>query len=417
MFGANLVWVSYSTILLPTLIEQVVGERKGLVVGLIGFFGTLIAVIVSILSGIISDHTSSKWGKRTPAILVGAVLALPLIGLPTLFLSSRYGSLSLSAALPIIVISYFGMQFFTNVGNGAWWPLLVDIVPENQRGLAAGIQGLLALVGAAAGILLVTELNQRANTGQALWMIGGILALTGISSAWVIRGKDHPASSAEPISIYRAVRDMFKVQTRVLVFFWLVLTVLLANMGINSLQFFARYFFEVYFPEISPDVAFRAMGGVSLVVTMLSAIGSGYLSDKIGRRRLILYAMIACSVTTLVMGLTNQFAIFLIFTALRAISTGPILASAPALASDLSPRDEAGQYMAYNNLTTSLSTALSALIFGWVLTSLTKTAFMNVFIISAFLFLAGGIIFSIKIPQKELDLRLEPEAESVIDIL
>jgi MFS family permease len=413
MLGANLVWVSYSTILLPTLIENVVTERKGLVVGLIGFFGTLLAVIVSILWGIISDHTSSKWGKRTPAILTGALAALPLIVLPSLILSPSFRTMILPMALPIIIISYFGMQFFTNMGNGAWWPLLVDVVPENQHGLASGIQGFMMLLGAAIGILAVTGLNQYGQTGSALWMIGGVLALTGIINALVIKGKDRPDSPFQQISIYRAFRDMFKVHTRVAVFFWLVLAILLANMGINSLQFFARYFFEVYFPAISPDAAYRSMGGISLTLTMLAAIGSGYLSDKIGRRALILWAMFACALTTLLIGLTSNYMLFLIFVGLRAIATGPILATAPALASDLSPKDEAGRYMAYNNLTTGLSGALSALIFGVLLASMTKTTFMYLFILSAVLFLVGGILFSIKVPQKELDAVVKTGSEKV----
>jgi MFS family permease len=168
MLGAHLAWASYSTILLPTLVENVVAERKGLVVGLIGFFGALLAVIVSIL-----------WG----------------------------------------IISYFGMQFFTNMGNGAWWPLLVDTVLENQRSLASGIQGVLTLVGAAVGILVVTELNQNGQTGSALWMVRGVLALTGIINDLVIRGKDRPADPSQQISVYRAFRDIFKVRTRVKVFF------------------------------------------------------------------------------------------------------------------------------------------------------------------------------------------------------
>lgn len=417
MLGANLVWISYSAILLPTLVENVVTERKGLVVGLIGFFGALIGVIVSILAGIISDHTSSKWGKRTPAILTGAVLALPLIGLPALLLSPTYGTMFLPIALPIIVVSYFGMQFFTNTGNGAWWPLLVDLVPENQRGLASGIQGFLALMGATLGIMVVTGLNQSGHTERALWMVGGVLAIAGIITGLVIRGKDLPADSSQHIRIHQAFRDMFKVRTRVMVFFWLVLAVMLANMGFNSLQFFARYFFEVYFPAINPDAAFRAMGGISLVITMLSAVASGFLSDKIGRRSLILWAMFACAMTTLLMGLTQNFTLFLISAALRALATGPILATAPALASDLSPWDEAGQYMAYNNLSTGLSGALSALIFGMVLTSITRTTFMYVFIISAILFLAGGVLFSVKVSRKELEAWLKPEVERAIDLI
>ena len=62
--------------------------------------------------------------------------------------------------------------------------------------------------------------------------------------------------------------------------------------------------------------------------------------------------------------------------------------------------------MAYNNLSTGLSGALSGLVFGVILITLTRITFMALFIISAFLFLAGGIVFAIKVPQKEIDARI-----------
>jgi MFS family permease len=407
MLGANLVWVAYNSVLLPTLVENVITEGKGLAVGLIGFFGTILAVIISILSGIISDHTASKWGRRTPAILIGALLALPLIGIPSLLLAPALRAALLPVAIPVIVISFCGMQFFTNVGNGAWWPLLVDIVPENQRGTASGIQGFFTMLGSAIGILAITTLNQNGKTGLALWLIGGIFALTGIINAVVIRGKDTPADPADRISLRQAVGNMFRVRTRVAVFFWLVLAVLLAFMGLNSLQFFARFFFEVYFPTISPDAAFRTMGGISLLVTMVAAVGSGVLSDRIGRRKLLLGSMFVSAITTLFMGLTSNYILFLVMAAIRSAATGPLMALAPALASDLAPRDEAGQYMAYNNLSTGLSGALASLIFGVILVTMNKTTFMLLFIISAILFFLGGIVFLVKVPQREIDARVK----------
>ena len=407
MLGANLVWTAYNSVLLPTLVEGVVTQGKGLVTGLIGFFGTLLAIIVSLLSGILSDHSASRWGRRTPAILIGAIIGLPLIGLPTLFLAPTLRPIFLSLGLPIIILSYCGMQFTTNVGNGAWWPLLVDVVPENQRGTASGIQGFLTMIGATIGIVVVTIFNQNGQTGLALWLIGGVLAVSGIINAVVIRGKDKPAQSSDKISLGQAVRDMFRVKTRVAVFFWVVFAMLLAYMGINSLQFFARYFFQVYFPAVNPDAGFRTMGGISLVFTMVSAIISGVVSDRIGRRPLILWAMFLCAITTLLMGLVNNYIAFLILAAIRSAATGPIMAIAPALASDLAPKDEAGQYMAYSNLSTGVSGALGGLIFGVILVTLTRNTFMSIFIISAFLFLIGGIIFAIKVPQKEINSRTQ----------
>jgi MFS family permease len=403
ILGANLVWTAYNSLLLPTLVEGVIKNGKGLATGLIGFFGTLLAIIVSLLSGILSDHSANRWGRRTPAILIGALVGLPLIGLPTLLLVPALRPAFLSLALPVIILSYCGMQFATNVGNGAWWPLLVDVVPEHQRGLASGIQGALTLVGATIAIVVVTILIQNGQIMASLWLVGGVFALSGIVNVLVIHGRDKPAGQANRISLIKAVRDMFRVRTRVNVFFWVVAAVFLAYMGINGLQFFALFFFQVYFPTLNPEAAFRTMGAISLVMTLLASVGAGLLSDRIGRRPLILGAMFVCAVVTLFMGLTNNYVVFLILSGLRAAATGPIIASSPALASDLAPKDEAGQYMAYNNLTTGLSGALAGLIFGVILVTLTRTTFMDLFIISAILFLLGGIVFAIKVPQKEID--------------
>ncbi len=403
ILGANLVWVSYNTILLPTLVEKVTGGNKALVVGLVGFFGTLLALLVSILWGIQSDHSNSRFGKRSPAILTGALIALPLITLPTLLLVPSLNHLLLPLSLFIIIFSYFGMQFSTNMSNGAWWPLLVDVVSENQRGLASGIQGFFTLLGAAIGILVVTSLNQNGQTAGALWMIGIVFTICGVINVWAIRGKDRPAEGAEHLRVWDALTDIFKVRQRVEVFFWLVFSLLLANMGINSLQFFARFFFQVYFPQVSPDAAYRAMGGISLIVTMLAALLSGLLSDKIGRRAMILWSMLACALCTFFMGFASNFAFFLLLAGLRAAAMGPILATAPALASDLSPKHEAGRYMAYNNLSTGLSGGISALVFGILLVNMSKITFMYLFVISATLFLAGGLVFSSRVSQKKLD--------------
>jgi MFS family permease len=413
MVGANLVWVSYNTILLPTLVEQVLTSSKGLVVGLIGFFGTVLSIFVSILWGIISDHSSNQWGKRTPSIVMGALLAFPMIGLPALIFSPEWREIFFPLAMPIIITSYFGMQFFTNVSNGAWWPLLVDMVPENQRGLAAGIGGFLTLLGSAMGILAVTQLNQHGQTGNALLLTAGGFTLSGLINAAAIKGEDKPALPSARISIWKAMGNMFKVRKVVAVFFWLVFAMLLANMGFNSLQFFARYFFEVYFPAMSPDAGYRLMGGVSLVVMMLSAVGAGMLSDKIGRRTMILWAMIVCAISTLIMGFTGSFGLFLFFTGLRSIALGPILSTAPALASDLAPKDEAGHYMAYNNISTGLSGALSSLIFGLLLTRLTRTTFEYLFILSAILFLVGALVFSKQVTQDAVEERLQANLEEI----
>jgi drug/metabolite transporter superfamily protein YnfA len=59
--------------------------------------------------------------------------------------------------------------------------------------------------------------------------------------------------------------------------------------------------------------------------------------------------------------------------------------------------------MGYANLATGVSGALSAIIFGVILTSWTHTSFFVILIASAFLFLAGALIFIWKVKQKMID--------------
>lgn len=392
MLGANFVWTAYNNVLLPTLVERAVTDYRGLIVGLIGFAGTMIGITVSILAGIVSDHTASRWGRRTPSILVGSLLGLPAIALAAIFYPPSLG---------VIVAGFFGMQFFTNVSNGAWWPLLVDTVEENQRGLASGIQGLFTLIGAALGIAGVSWLNEVGQTALALWVLAIVYAVTGIINSLVIRGYDKPALGVQRIRLWELLGGMFRVHRRVVTFFWLVLASLLAYTGLNSMQFFARFFFETYFPAISPDIGFLVLGTINLVVTMLSAVGSGLLSDRVGRRTLIWVSMLVCGATSIIMGLTGSFALFLTLAAIRSAAMGPLVAVVPAMASGLAPEDEAGRYMAYSNLSTGLSGALASLLFGVVLTTLTRTSFVVLFVISGLLFSAGGLVVLLKVPQEE----------------
>ncbi len=394
MLGANFVWVSYNNALLPALVERAVTDWRGPIVGLIGFLGSMVGIVTSLLAGLVSDRTAHRWGKRTPGILFGALLGLPVI------VST---ALCYPPALPVIVGSFIGMQFFTNVSNGAWWPLLVDVVPEGQRGLASGLQGLFTLLGAALGMGLVTWLNEIGQTPLALWLIGLVFAATGVVTSLTIRGHDLPALAPQPVRLRTLLKEMFHVRTRVTVFFWVVFGALLGNMGLTSMQFFARFFFEVYFPAVNPDRALRLMGLLSLVWTMLSAVACGLVSDRVGRRRLILVGLVLSAVTTLAMGFTSDFALFLVLAALRAAATGPLVAVVPALASGLVPPEEAGQYMAYLNLSTGLAGALAALFFGFTLASMDRAGFMTLFVASALLFLAGSLVFRFEVPQEELD--------------
>jgi len=392
--GSNFVWISLDNVLLPTLVERATMQYRGLTTGLIGFAGMLLGVLVSLFAGAASDRGTSHLGRRTPALLIGTFAALPFIALAAVFREPP---------LAVVVVAFLGVYCFTNVGNGAWWPLIVDVVPERRRGFAAGAAGFYALLGAAAGVGLITVLNQGGRTSAALWVLAAALAASGTVTVLALRGRDTPAEpQAAAAGVRTSVLAMFRVRRRSNVFFWVIAASFLAYMALNSLQFFARFFFEAYFPDIDPDYGFRLMGGISLVCTMLGAIAAGVASDRLGRRRLVLASMFASGALTLAMAFVASFPAFLAFAALRSLATGPIVGVIPALAADLSPPEEAGRYMAYNNVATSLSAAFSSLAFGLVLTTIDRRGFETLFLVTAALFVAGGALFLLKAPERAL---------------
>lgn len=298
------------------------------------------------------------------------------------------------------------MHIFTNITNGAWWPLLVDTVPEDQRGLASGLQGFYTLLASAVSFVIATYLNEINRPDLALILMAGVFTVTGLICAAAIRPYDKPSASPRTLSLGAAITGMFRVRTRVTVFFWLVFSAFLVNMGLNSLQYFARDFLGIYYNISNPDAGLRLVGLINLVVIMLAAVGTGLLSDKIGRQKLIVAGAVISAVTTFLMALSRDFTIFLILTVIRAVATGPIMAVIPALASGLAPQEEAGQYMAYNNMTTALPSAFAPLLFGAILNmggASTPASFVTLLFVSAGFYLLGGIVFGWKVTQEALD--------------
>ncbi len=396
MFGANIAWVSYNSILLLPLVQKVVlPARSSLIVGIIAFAANMVGILVSLISGILSDHGTSRFGRRTPNILIGSLLGFPVIACGAFF----------HLSLPVIIISYLGMHIFTNIANGAWWPLLVDTLPEGQRGLASGLQGFYTLLASAISFVVATYLNEINRPDLALILIAATFAITGLICGRTIHRADRPVVKVDHISPLKAMKKMFQVRIRVAIFFWIVFSAFLVNMGLNSLQYFARDFLGIYFNQTNPDAALRLVGMINLVLIMLSAVGTGLLSDKIGRRMLIIAGALLSAAMTLIMAFTRNFSFFIILTCLRAIATGPIMAVIPALASGLAPREEAGQYMAYNNLTTALPSAVAPLLFGAILNfkgASTPASFIILLLVSAGFYLLGGIVFGWKVSSNAL---------------
>jgi MFS family permease len=395
--GVNAVWLSYNLFILPVQVQAVTTEAtKGIVLGALVGVAISVAVIVNIIAGIVSDHSDSRFGRRRPMMTWGMLLTLPFILLPLFF----------PLTLFTVSLAYLGIQVCTNVSSGAFQPTLADFVPEEQRGISAGYKGVFTLIGSAIGVGAITGLFAANLQSVAYILIAAIFLAMTLLNVFAMRPYDKPLLEAKPLKLREVLIDMFRIQKRSGGFFWFVFGSFLIYMGVSGFQFFGVYYIEGILHITRPDDVDRAVqisGLLSLLLGMIFAIGAGLLSDKLGRRNIIIFSVLIASVVGLLFPFARTFAIFLFFSAFYAASNGVILSVDTALTSDLVPLEEAGKYMAYANLAIGVANGIAPPLFGLILNfhgAPTLGSFIAFFVVSSAFFIISSIVMLLKVPNR-----------------
>jgi MFS family permease len=132
-------------VLLPQVVARLAPDAK---VGTLAFLSTgaaIAAVIALFAGGAVSDRTRSRWGKRTPSLLIAllaSIALMPLVGGAT-------SLLQLTVLLPLL---WFTLNYYQSVLLAA----LPDRIPAHELSFASAAIGLGAPVGIFAGINIAT---------------------------------------------------------------------------------------------------------------------------------------------------------------------------------------------------------------------------------------------------------------------
>ncbi|MCU1446771.1 MFS transporter [Cryobacterium sp.] len=134
LFLAGILWIGpyigSIAVLLPAAVEQVAPDQKVRLVGVLGILGAALSLIANIVCGALSDLTRSRFGARTPWVLVGAIAtAIGLYGLST-------------AQTPATLILWWGfyMLFLSSI-IAPMVAVISDSVPVKYRGTVSAIYG------------------------------------------------------------------------------------------------------------------------------------------------------------------------------------------------------------------------------------------------------------------------------------
>jgi MFS family permease len=428
-FALNFHWSALGLIILPSQVLKIAGElHKGQVLAAVLVPGAFIAVVANPLFGLLSDRTGgwlARWGRRKPYILVGTLVnVLALLGM------------AFAWDVSTLMITYVLVQLANNAATAPFHALLPDLVPEEQRGLASGVMGVLNIAGSIAGVA-VAALFVDASRSLAAYQHGLLLAygvviavllcfmaitllavderrgLAGLEEREVRREEAKSHTWLTRSALYNTVGIALvvviawsaavawnrfgvmnvqisgEIQQGILMlllslavlrlfgfhprrnpdFAWVLVTRLAMMMGIYTIQTFLQYYMRDVMGVANPEQETTRFIIIAALASLPGALLAGWLSDRIGRKRVIYLSGGLLALLGLVIVVTHLFtrSLPLVFLAgaLFGIGGGAYQSVDWALVADVLPsRKEFAKDMGVWNLSLSLPQVLAPVIGG-----------------------------------------------------
>ena len=155
-------------LVIPLLVQQFIGEEsKGTYVGILRLWTLMAALLFQAFMGLLSDHSTSRWGRRRPFIFFGALFEIVIV-LMIGFTAGMDGQTGYWIFFALIMLSMLG----SNSAHAATQALIPDLVPDEKKGLFSGVKAALELP---VPLIFVSFVVARMIAAGNLW--GGLIAL------------------------------------------------------------------------------------------------------------------------------------------------------------------------------------------------------------------------------------------------
>ena len=321
--------------------------------GIISAIAGFCAIIAYPLTGALSDRTTSRFGRRRPWIFVGTVvfaLSLFVLGVQTTMVgigifwsTALIGFCMLSAALTATIS---------------------DQVPINQRGFVSGWVSAPQALGTILGILLVTELALATFVGYAVMAV--LLIITVLPFLLLSKDAVLPVSERPPLTAGVLLSGFWVSPRKNPDFGWTLLGRILVNLGnalgTTQLLYFLQFGLNRPVETVQDDLLLLTL--VYMVFFIISALGVGKISDRIGQRKVFVYvAAYLQAIAAALLAFVPDFNIALVGAGLLGLGYGSFMAVDQALATQVLPDAHSrGKDLGIMNIATAVPQAFGPLL-------------------------------------------------------
>jgi MFS family permease len=341
-------------ILIPNLVANLDETNKVSNLAIVTTVAFLANVFAQPIAGALSDATRSRFGRRTPWMVGGALVAAGfLLGLP------------MAGSVVTIALIWLAVQLGVNALQAAATALVPERFPPARRGGVSGMVGMGITIGNAVGAIVA---GSTANAGWLPYLILSGLMIA-VVTFFVLSNRDTSSVGVEriPMSLGTFLRGFWVSPRQHPDFAWAFAARFLMVIGFYGAQTYGLYILRDYI-GLSDEAsnAFAAKIGVVLLLgVLLSALTSGWLSDRVGRRKpFIVWSSIIMSLALAIPLVWRSEGGILAYSFLLGLGFGAYISIDLALMTEVLPpslrgASSAGRDLAILGLATTLPQALS----------------------------------------------------------
>lgn len=272
--AGNPLWEAETALANPSLAETAGFGLSSTLAFFIMTWDNILNIFVQSWAGARSDRTRTRWGRRKPWLMIGVPIAA--VGFVLVPFAGAIWTLLL-----FIIITNLGMALFRAPAAA----LLGDLFPPQQRSRARGIMAMMAGLGGVLALLAGSVLFERLGRPapfvfSAILMVAAAVIVLVFVREPAVREVEESGTKA---TVRQALRALWQTENRS--GFWLLLTIGLSSMVIESLQAGISSF-AVFVLDIPLGQAVR-YGAIFALVLILSAYASGLAATRFGRQRVI----------------------------------------------------------------------------------------------------------------------------------
>ncbi len=281
-------------VLLAQQAAEVSPGHKEFVFGLVTGVGAAVSVVSNPFFGAVSDRTTSRFGRRLPWVVVGA-------------LTGAVALLVLAAAdnLLLMLLGWCLAQAGLNAMLAAITATIPDQVPVDQRGVVGGWVAVAQTLGVVGGVGIATVTG-----GVAAGFVATAAAVVVLAVPFVLRSGDLPLrrDQVAPFDLKEFAAGFWVDPRRHPDFGWAWVTRFLVNLGNALGTLYLFFYLQDAVGYDDPEAGVFVLTGIYAVCLVATTVVGGIWSDRVGRRRVfVMVSGLVAATASVILALTQTW--------------------------------------------------------------------------------------------------------------